>query len=449
MDLSRVPDDVLERAVAQINAGKPTEATFEQQVAIKAELVRRRSAADNVNANLEAAAAPMAKDPEVDSKPLNYNRWLVGLAPDEMIGTADNPEAKMYQGLVDRGFGREQAMKILAERNPNIQRLLVGAQSPAEASNARIDAFAANDAAARGMSDAPVDVAGPDMVTVDGVTFPAHRMSDGQPFNGMYTLRALREAKDAQREAQLAEMFSKSAQEDLAKYGTRKLYEYGDDFDAANVTPIDPASLNPEERKQQEQLEARRQIEKRQYAQNKALRARASGQYEADRKKARDRFTAMAMLAGGSQNINAGNRAFFNALLELPDDERDKALRQLLPMDPVRAQVEGRQLDMAARLAGDAITGALAGQGQLANAAEMRAAQRMEALRVAAGTAKANAWKGYERQDAAEALDRAGATQREREAVMRDLFGPGAAPPPAAPQPLIPDDAGAMPAVSM
>lgn len=156
-------------------------------------------------------------------------------------------------------------------------------------------------------------------------------------------------------------------------------------------------------------------------------RGRASRRaYAAEVASRRNRVRSMAMLAGGSNNINSDNRWMFNALLELPPDERQAALRQMLPMNPVRAQVEARQLDSAARLAQQAVTGALALQGQ-PNPLAIRETQRMDDLRAKAGQAANSVWnKDYSYEAAEEVLINEGATREQRRAILEDLFGPGA-----------------------
>lgn len=82
---------------------------------------------------------------------------------------------------------------------------------------------------------------------------------------------------------------------------------------------------------------------------------------EAKQQAKREFLTNRNMLAGGSHNINSGNAGMFNQLAMLSPEEQIRQLQYALPGGELRAQVDARQLDMAARLAQQAVTGALAG----------------------------------------------------------------------------------------
>jgi hypothetical protein len=102
--------------------------------------------------------------------------------------------------------------------------------------------------------------------------------------------------------------------------------------------------LTPE---QQEARYRRKRAEGRQAAQREASRQyqiankdRELTPYEQQQKDRRAAVAARAQLAGGSQNLNSGNSATINALLALDPEDRQDALRQMLPINPMRAQVE-------------------------------------------------------------------------------------------------------------
>lgn len=72
-------------------------------------------------------------------------------------------------------------------------------------------------------------------------------------------------------------------------------------------------------------------------------------------------WKAQAMLAGGRPTGGiGGSKALTNAWLSLPEDQRDDAMRYMLPGGALSASVDARQLDQAAALAGKSILGAFA-----------------------------------------------------------------------------------------
>jgi hypothetical protein len=72
-------------------------------------------------------------------------------------------------------------------------------------------------------------------------------------------------------------------------------------------------------------------------------------------------WKAQAMLAGGRPTGGiGGSKALTNAWLSLPADQRDDAMRYMLPGGALSASVDARQLDQAAALAGKSIMGAFA-----------------------------------------------------------------------------------------
>jgi len=98
----------------------------------------------------------------------------------------------------------------------------------------------------------------------------------------------------------------------------------------------------------------------------------------AERTAALKRWQAIAQLAGGSQNLNAGNRWIANALVDLPPEEQRQRLAEMMPMDPNRAKVEAANAEHAAQLAARAIQGALLGQAQSPQAAAANEQRQME-----------------------------------------------------------------------
>jgi hypothetical protein len=133
----------------------------------------------------------------------------------------------------------------------------------------------------------------------------------------------------------------------------------------------------------------------------------SSRDYENDRQARRSFLANRNMLAGGSHNINSGNAAMFNQLAMMSPEEQIRQLQYALPGGELRAQVDARQLDTAARLAQQAVTGALAGTAagplsdaqaeslQIANAAK-RAEQRRAVEDDLAERYAKEGWFGYD-----------------------------------------------------
>lgn len=95
------------------------------------------------------------------------------------------------------------------------------------------------------------------------------------------------------------------------------------------------------------------------------------------RKAARDRWQATAMLAGGSHNINSGNRGLYNMLNELKGEDRDRALLYMTPAGPLAAGVDARSADRAAEMAQRAMTAFLANNPGADPEARRRAEEMM------------------------------------------------------------------------
>lgn len=64
------------------------------------------------------------------------------------------------------------------------------------------------------------------------------------------------------------------------------------------------------------------------------------------------RYRETAYRAGGSQNINGGNRAFWNTIGNMSPDDYQATMREMMPMDPRRAHVEAahNEFDTQAQL---------------------------------------------------------------------------------------------------
>ena len=90
------------------------------------------------------------------------------------------------------------------------------------------------------------------------------------------------------------------------------------------------------------------------------LRDMATDRRLAEQKAARDNWRATAMLAGGSQNLNSGNRWIANALVGMKPEEQDKAMRYMLPGGQLHAQVDAANAEAAAVMAQRAVTNFLA-----------------------------------------------------------------------------------------
>lgn len=273
---------------------------------------------DGVDSALAAAATPLTPDAEVKPKKKGSLRDPL---PEDDINTATNPQAAMYQDLINRGFSREQAMLILAERDPGMQGIMAGARSPAEERDARTAAWEQRDAEARGtppnspVRTEPYSPFSAPTTMVDGVRVPIVLNSVGNPLGAgdrqYYRLGDVTAAQQAEHDARLDAQLSQSAQEDLANYGTRQLFQYRRDKDGNLIPgrgvaipttgiPNDPAlameedggfgieaperkhsPLTPQEVTQQQNLGRRRDMEYRQAEQRAMMRPRTSGKSDA------------------------------------------------------------------------------------------------------------------------------------------------------------------------
>lgn len=80
-----------------------------------------------------------------------------------------------------------------------------------------------------------------------------------------------------------------------------------------------------------------------------------------ERKEARQRWQATAYLAGGSQNLNSGNRWIANALVDMDPEDRERSMRYMLPGGQLQAQVDAQNAEKAAEMARAAVAGSLRG----------------------------------------------------------------------------------------
>jgi len=95
----------------------------------------------------------------------------------------------------------------------------------------------------------------------------------------------------------------------------------------------------PEFRKQQEDNQKRRRQE-----------------LSAGRDKRRANWQATAMLAGGSHNLNSGNRWIAQSLVNMSDEDRANAMKYMLPGGELHAQVDAANAEAAAGMAQRAMT---------------------------------------------------------------------------------------------
>jgi hypothetical protein len=120
-------------------------------------------------------------------------------------------------------------------------------------------------------------------------------------------------------------------------------------------------------------------------------------------------------MAGSNLRANAANN--WN---DMPADWQNFVRaggRGATPLD-----VEGRQLEQAARWAGQAVTGAIAGGAGSGQALQLRQEQRMQELRSMAGKAKHESWgPTYARTDVEETLDKAGASPEEKQMILGEI----------------------------
>ena len=97
---------------------------------------------------------------------------------------------------------------------------------------------------------------------------------------------------------------------------------------------------------------------------------------DADREEAKKLWRATAMLAGGSQNINSGNRGMYNQLAMMDDANRERALLYMSPAGRLAAEVDAGGARNAMRMMN---AEALAGMDPTRQAERQRANEAAEA----------------------------------------------------------------------
>lgn len=107
-----------------------------------------------------------------------------------------------------------------------------------------------------------------------------------------------------------------------------------------------------------------------------ALRDKATDRRLAQQQKAEDNWRATAMLAGGSQNLNSGNRWIANALAQKSPEQQEQAMRYMLPGGDRRALVDAQNMENANDVIKRFLTsGAAAGLNNPAQAAAIQQQQ--------------------------------------------------------------------------
>jgi hypothetical protein len=112
------------------------------------------------------------------------------------------------------------------------------------------------------------------------------------------------------------------------------------------------------------------------------------------------------MLAGGSHNINSGNRWIFNNLAMMDEKDREQAMRYMLPGGQLQAAVDARNAESAAAMAQRAITGFLTNNPMNSEEEKRLNEQKLRAADPAAAGAQDIAAGRYETPEAIKELDR-------------------------------------------
>lgn len=396
-----------------------------------AELVRRRNAA------FAGTPAPVVSQPEPADFPDPVESAAAPITPDPVVAPAPSKRDAYAARMEAAGYTPKEAgmaadyegtMKGAYELQESDETLRRGAAYMRD-QDRRTGQFDANLADAMGHNAGPgmsteimpnagsrpawaKNAFGGEMINVDGVMVQAYDLGDGQL---RYSLGDVKRAKEAQAGAQRDASWRAMIDDDKAKYGDPMLKD-------DQVT-----------QEQYDNRNARKRAEVREVMQNRALRLHPNrAAFEREVAARRALVARNAMLAGGSQNLNPMMRAQIGAINMANDPNTDpevaRSLRYTLPGGRLAAEVDARQAEMAARLAGNAITAALAGQGQGQQAAELRARARMENGLALAGQAANNAgglWGGDPRTAADRALRNAGYAAAERAQILDEMFGPG------------------------
>lgn len=393
-DFSRVPDAQLDAVVRSIQANPASVPNATERKAVVDEWNRRKlGLPPDANANLEAAATPITPDPVVKPK-----------APKPRATGAARVAEMEAQSQLDPGQSLDDfAQEYGASLRQRSNRWRREAEA-ASAAGIRPDDQRAYDAETGLLPDSslpPMD--GYNEVTKEYTT----------PRRALHPMIARDRAIAQQQEDETAAAIGK-------KYGPKneQIYREGMDRGVVDYDAVQsPAEADANARWAQIEndarmspdpsvrAEARKQLQEREQrardnpsavnqevkrwakatglprdqvaamlandpdAARTALRHMAGNSRDSRDKARQDHWRAMTMLAGGSQNINSGNQGMFSQLAMLPDEApaggglspRQQQLAYMLPGGTERAAIEGRQLDAAARIAGNAFTGALAG----------------------------------------------------------------------------------------
>lgn len=129
-------------------------------------------------------------------------------------------------------------------------------------------------------------------------------------------------------------------------------------------------------------------------------------EYLAKQKESRDRFRQLAMWAGGSNNLGGHNIGQLNMLYDLPQEERQRVIAGMMPMDRNRAMVEAQNAEKAGEMARTAVSrfmerngGPLAGVQAQAAAEQLREEReknRRDDEEILANKYAREGWFGYD-----------------------------------------------------
>lgn len=379
-DFTGTPDSQMEHIMGLLENNPEFIPDVDQRRAFVAEYFRRKNggsaapskpAATNVDRDLDAAASPLELDPAmVPRAPRGFASATdeamvapIAAVPGGGMGVtkADLPAyARRYRtavrNTIDAGVEASQDARAAGWQDPEQIAYNAATGLPQEPA-----------AAKRGVPDG-ADTTYYDSVTgegfmgegavVNGVMVPGVRNALGVLETSIGDERRALEAADRSR--RVAGLMKQRQEEDA-------LYGYG--VDGTEATPQQMANRvalqERTERMQQSSLYKRAQamrlaqragVPVAQAAEMlgaegglQKLQAMSSQRYVDRQAQAQDLLRQRRLLAGGSQNLNSGNNAFFTALamLEGVDPNRmnaqQQALMQMMPIDPRRAAVEAQQ----------------------------------------------------------------------------------------------------------
>lgn len=398
MDFSRFSDSDFERVMAALERNPDAIPDPAQRAAFTAAYFNRRkpaSAAPNVDANLNAAASPLNAEP------------VAGPAARRLASMTD---AEMLAPVSGEGVNPDDVYRPTAKGLDAYGKRYRKALSNFRDEAARGDGMRQQAAynAATGVPAGEMDGLGAGMLTVDGVEVPEFIDSAGNAMPGRYRLGDLARAKEAKteenRKADVAWMNERSpefwqAQKDAQQ--TPRAQELRSQRLHARAGIPEPTDGLEGEAK------LRAMIRNRETAQAEARRAR---------------LQAQGLLTGG--NRNRQDNAMVNALLMLSPEDREQSLQYMLPGGDRAAAVDSRQLDQAARWAGQAVMGAVAnGVGRQAQEGIVQQ-ERIRDLRSKAVDARDNTW-GDPYDAAKKALEAEGASPPEVQQILGELFPAG------------------------